>query len=274
MIVDQYIPPPQEVVIFRPKHKDEDDGDANTILGADKDKHDLDNWLTARPEANTANAFTNKSGFGMPRGWDTKSSDDLLRRRNDNSFEAGQDTSRFGSPSRFGSLGLDGENVRDSERMGRDSDRRGRESYEEKTDSSLFRAFDRNSMDKEKEIYSAAGYSNFKDDSFKADVLGLSGSGAHQPKANESRPDSETGLPPGYDSYTPFDNSQSRLTSQLTGQQFGGDQLLRAWEQPPTANRSTFRNSGGIGAAQANPNRVVAPVRPINLPFPKRPGDY
>ena len=259
----QEMAPAQGVMIIRPKHKEEDAwGGTTSILGEDKDKRSFDDWVTAPPESNL---FTNKGNSAMPHGWDTKSSDDLLKRRSDTDFENGQSSSRFGSQ-----LGFSRETGLDSDRNARDEDRYGRDSLTDQDTASLFKTFENSSMDKEKDSFSSAEFSTFKDEALSFNSI------IHQPKANEPRRDSDfgrsTGLPAGFDNYTTFENSRGRLAGEQLGQQFGADQSLRAWEQLPTANRSMSRSS--FGTAQVNPNRVLAPVRPVNLPFPKRPGDY
>jgi hypothetical protein len=256
----------QQIITTKSKSRDKYDLDSkydlnsDPLLGDDQDKHDADAWLNARPEPNR---LTNGSSVNMPREWDAKSSDDLLRRRNDSGLEAGQNTSRFGTQT-----GYDRANVWDGDHDARDGDRFGRESSNDKDVSFWAKTLNHDSSGTDR--FNAARFMPFKDES------GNLGLGAHEPRMAEpgSAADSTrtTGLPaalpPGFGNFTPLDDGQRRQIGGQTGEQAGMSQALRAWEPPPSGR---LPSKSGSNPGQTSPARVVAPNRPINLPFPKRP---
>jgi hypothetical protein len=263
--------PQQQTLSAKSTSKDKYDLDANPILGKDQDKRDADDWFTARPEE-TPKQATNSSSSNMPHGWDAKASDGSFQRRNDGGFEAGQTASRFGSQ-----IGSDRYNVwdgdhkeRDSDRFGRNSERYGRETSSDKDGLFWLKKYSQESSGTDR--FNGARFTPFKDES---GILGLVG-GAHDSRVTMPVPvpgaatDSahNMALPPGFENYTPFDDSQNRQTGEQFGEQAGANQGLRAWEPPPSS-RLPARNSSNPG--QTSRSQVGAPNRPVNLPFPKRP---
>jgi hypothetical protein len=266
---------PQGVVISRPRHRDQDAWDSNPLLGEDQNKRSFDDWITGPPEPNLS---TNGSNLNMPRGWDAKDSQDPQRRRNDSGLEANQNASRFGS-----SIGLDGENKRDEDRNAsrygspigfdgenkRDGDRYGRDSYSDKDNLSFFKMFGHESSDKDK--FTGARYTPFRDETATVEGAARESRMREMKASLDSVPNSS--LPSDFGSYTPFDNSQSRLTANQMEAQSGIDHSMRAWEPPASIDHLPVAR-GNLNLGQNIPSRVVAPNRPINLPFPKRPGDF
>jgi hypothetical protein len=269
--------PQEQFIVTRSKHKDQDDWDAIPILGEDKDKREFDDWLMARPEPNLS---TNTSNLNMPHGWDGKNSDDLLhtrgdskiQRRTESGFEAGRDASKFGTP-----LGFDADNTKDGDRNSRDgnqsareADRFGQDSSNDKESSSWFKTLAWDSLDKDRKDRFSAEQTSFKDEfrSFEGNAHDF---GMSEPKG-PADPAHDPSSPSAFDTYKPFDNSPSSFPGEQTGEQFGADQSLRAWEQPSFGNQLPSRSSSFIQSQIQS--RSVAPNRPINLPFPKRPGDF
>jgi hypothetical protein len=264
--------PQQDVVISRSKHKDDDIWDTNPILGEGQDKRDLDNWLEARPEPNPMTNSAN--GVNMPRGWDSRNPDDPFHRKDDSNFQS-QNSPKLGSAigfdaenlknpdqynSKFGTgIGLDGQITRDNDRFGRDSSN-------DRDNLSWFRTIGRDSTDKER--FGGGRYTPFRDES-------ANDTSSHDFRLGEPKPMSDPvhdmGTPSELETYTPFDTSEHRLGSEPSGMQTGTAGSLRAWEQPQTANRLPTRDS--LNQSLNRSSQGVAPNRPVNLPFPKRPGD-
>jgi hypothetical protein len=240
---------------------DKYDLDSNPLLSEDQNKHDANGWSAARPDPNH---LTNSSGnLNMPRGWDEKDSGSLLQRRNDSSLESGQNASRFGSQT-----GDDKNNMWDGDRNAREGDRLGRESADDKDGSFWTKRFNLGSSRTDQ--FNASRFMSFTDEAEKFGVA------AHEPRVPEPGlaadfshiTESSSALPPGFGNMTPFDDGQNRQMGEPMGEQAGPNQDLRAWEPPPSSIPQP-RSSSILG--QGGPSRVMAPNRPVNLPFPKRP---
>jgi len=235
---------------------DKYDLDSNPLLGEDQDKRDGDDWLTAPPEPNR---MTNSGSLNMPHEWDAKNSDNLFQRKNETGFEAGQDSSRFGIQ-----IGADRDNAWDGDRNARDGERYGRDSSNDKNSSFWAKTLNHDSLVADR--FDAARSATSKDES---ENFGFS---AHEPRKAEPAPAADSthnmALPPGFGNFTPLDDSQNRQTGEQFSYQPGVNQELRAWEPLPSG-RLPARSTSKPG--QNSPTRVVAPNRPSNLPFPKRP---
>jgi hypothetical protein len=263
--------PEQGFVVSRSKHKEDDVWDPNPILGEGQDKRDFNNWLEARPEPNPMTNGAN--GLNTPRGWDSRIPDDPFHRKDDPNIQS-QNGPKPGS-----AIGFDAENFKDTDKnnskygsglgldaqLTRDNDRFGRDSSNDKESLSWLRTMGRDPMDKEK--YGGGRYTPFRDES-------ASITGPHDIRTSEPKPMSDPvrdmAMPSEMGSYTPFETTERRLAGEQSGMQTGTGSL-RAWEQPPAANRLPGR--GSFNPSLTRSSQSVAPNRPVNLSFPKRPGD-
>jgi hypothetical protein len=284
--------------------------DKDPLLSIDGDKRDADDWLTERPESGRA---TNNSRLKMPRGWDARGSDGSFRRTNDSRFHAslhaGQNNSIFGSEIGFGAEnsrdgigdGRDGlhderevnHDVRDGNPGSRDNDRDkqdgnadekqgtqitwdgdrpGQEASKEKNGLFSPMKFSRDSSGTDR--FNAARFMPFAGES--GDLGGISGHETQMIMPGQAANSPHMAdMPPAFprDNWTstPFGDSQNRQNNELFGAQPGGEgQGLRAWEQPAP---SILQPRSSFSPGQNSPARMDVPNRPVNLPFPKRPGD-
>jgi hypothetical protein len=299
--------PPEQFSFTKSKSKEKYEWDSESrladpllgkdaILGKDEERRDADDWLTALPETSR---LTNGRNSNMPRGWDGRASDGSLRRTNDAGFRPGQNGSIFGSQ-----IGFDAEMTRDGNRDLRNGDpnsqdgsRDGRDGDQIARDSGqIGREGNRDMRNGDPIMWDADRYardaSNSKDsltltaksssdtsatDRFNAaqftpfmDAYGNFGVGVHeiQMTAPEPPTDSSRNAPVFSDSgnFAPLADGQNRQGDEQAFDGFG----VRAWESPSASQpppRSIF-NPG-----QTSPSQVVAPSRPVNLAWPKRPGD-
>jgi len=290
---------PQEFTITKSKSKEKYEWDADsrlkdpllgkdTILGKDEDPLDADDWLSARNESGRA---TNNSRLKMPRGWDGKSSDGSLRRTNESGFRAGQNSSMFGAQ-----IGFDAEKGRDGNRDTLEFDRDAREINRDRgvtdgnrdgqegdpitwdgdvygratsagKDGSLWaRSFSRDTSGTDG--FNSSRFTPFMNEAGHFDI------GVHEFRMNDLGSAAELANPPGAfpdnEKYVPLPDSQSRQDGEQFGAQFGESMGPRAWEQPPS---SPLPPRSDFNPIQNIPSRVEAPSRPVNLAFPKRPGD-
>jgi len=263
--------PEQGFVVSRSKHKEDDVWDTNPILGEGQDKRDFNNWLEARPEPNPMTNSAN--GFNTPRGWDSRNPDDPFHRKDDPNIQS-QNGPKLGS-----AIGFDAENIKDPDKnnskfgsgigldaqLTRDNDRFARDSSNDKDSPSWLRTMGRDPMDKEK--YRGGRYTTFRDES--ASVTGPRDIRTSEPQPMPD-PVHDMAIPSEIGSYTPFETTERRLSGEQSGRQTGMGSL-RAWEQPAAANRLPSR--GSFDPSLNRSSQGVAPNRPVNLAFPKRPGD-
>jgi hypothetical protein len=234
---------PPQVIVSRPKTKEQNPWSLNPLQADDPDQRNADNWFTSQSEPNR---LTNGSGLNMQRDADTRDSSSLLQQRYDSAHEAGQN--RF-----------------DRDQAQTD-DPSGRKSSSDPEASLLAKALGRDSSGSYQ--FSGGRFMPFMDQ-FRTFT-----GGAYEQQMNNSTLSAnsayDTTLPADNESYTPQDESRNRQASQ---QADAADQsYLRAWEPPPDRS-STSRSSSSSTLNQDNPSRVVAPNQPVNLPMPKRPGD-
>jgi hypothetical protein len=271
---------PQQIISTRSKSRDKYDLDSKDEFGLDAkdkyglgsvDKYDLGTdplpgegqdkrganaWLNAGMEPNRV---TNGVSLNMTREWGEKDSNGLLQKKNDSPFEAGQNASRFDSP-----IGFERERAWDSEHNTQDSERYGRDNSNDRDSSFWGKTPNRDS--------SVVGRFNAEQSTSPQVDSVRFGFSAGEPRRTEPLPEAESthslGLPPGFGNFTPFDDKQSRQIGEQFGEQTGANPVLRAWEAPPPSRMPT-RNGSIPGLNSAT--RVVAPNKPVNLPFPKRP---
>jgi hypothetical protein len=236
--------------------RDKYDLDSDSLLRDAQEKHDPFEWLNAGQDPGRA---TNSGSLNMPREWDAKDSNSLLQRRNEFGAETGPNASRFGSP-----IGFERERAWDSDRNAQDNQRYGRDASSDKDYSSWIKAPNHDSSGTDR--FNAARFATPKDESVS---FGFS---VNEPRKTEPAPAADStsalALPPGFGNFTPFDGSQNRQIGEAFGGQTGASPELRAWE-PATSGSLPARMSSNPALNAST--RVVAPNRPVNLPFPKRP---
>ena len=268
----------QGIVVRRSKSRDRFDLDSNDkddldSLPGDRGQQAVDDWL----DAPTPSQPTNSGTMNAPRGWDVKDSDSFLQRRNSSGFDADQNASRLGSQT-GSEREFDRGNALDGDRNGRD--------YSSDKDVSIWaRVPNRDLTGSDR--FEGSKFSTFKNAwggkdeavtfGYAVQEPGKTGAGlavasatdpAHTDPAHVD-PLSDMAPPSGFGNFTPLDDIQRRRSGELAGYQIGASQALEAWEKAPSISRSPSLNNFKTG--QNIPSRVVAPNRPVTLPFPKRP---
>jgi hypothetical protein len=236
--------------------KDKYDLNSDPLLSEGQQKRDPYSWLNAGLEPGP---MSNGVSSIMPREWDEKDSNRPLLRKNDSGFEAGQNPSRYGTQA-----GMERDKAWDGDRNARNGERYGRDSADDKPYSFWSKTLDRDSSAADR--FSTARFPTPKDEAVTFGFI------ANEPRKTEPLPAADsahnTELPAAFGNFTPFDNSQTRQIGEQFGDRAGANQEFRAWEPPPPKAQPSRGSSSPV---QNSWTRVVAPNRPVSLPFPKRP---
>jgi hypothetical protein len=228
-----YIMAPR-MLISKPQRKTQDFLDTSSDW-ADNDRN-ADDLLTKRQELAH---WASHSSLDALRDWNSRESTSQFGRRNDSSFQTNQSS--------------------DASRLDHD-DRRGYPS--DNADSLWNRMFSRNPSG----FYDTINGSRSSYDNITAPAYGS----YQQPTsgfASLEEPVRDAATSSAGDRYAPSD---SRRTSD---QAPGSDQsFLRAWDTSLFPQGGSG-NSSSSSAGYANPSSVLAPNKPANLPFPRRPGN-
>ncbi len=292
---------PSSYVLIRPKHKDNNDWSLDPRLDNDPSQRDNDDLFTGRQDSTRE---TNSNNFNAKQGMNPGAPGGMLQQRNDSALDGSDYDSRFGASngldrenSRFAAWsGADKDNPRFGSRNGAEREQ-SRFDARNGLDGERSKNGKQNGLEKDYARSSDLlnrGNSSANDDSFLTKVFGHEAPGMSRfdpthPSASMSDPRTFSGgvfgdrmnepgfaqdsarVPasaPGYTSFNPLDDSQSR-------QQFGepggeGQASFRAWEEPAASANLPTRNFSSPD--QAN-SRVVAPTRGAILSMPSRPGD-
>jgi hypothetical protein len=249
------------------KHKEDNAWDLNPLPGDEQDPLSMDDLFNARPEPNR---LTNSSNVNMQRAWDGKSSDGLLRQRDEYGRETGQYESKNGayaSKDAQDNSRFDQKNGYDKDDAQQDRDQYGRETPKDKNGGFWSRPLSEDSSASDR--FSTAKFMSYMDES-----ATLSG-GAYDTRMNTSvlAADSAGNAAsfPDYESAFPFADAQSHVPGEEVDAAPGASPELRAWDVPsPDLSSTKFSSSPGQSSVTRG---VVAPNRPVNLPMPRRPGD-
>lgn len=240
-----------EVIVVRPRHKVSEPLEANPPREGEASQLTGDGWLTPQPETSH---LANGSAVSAQRGEEAGAFGSILRRGGDSGLQGEKIGSRFGAQS--DSIR---ENAGDTDRFGRPTSNKEDDSFWAKFLNRPPSAFGQ---------ASGGGFMSQMDESKSLD------GGASEVRINNAALSAEStrtlGLPADSGSFATFEERRSRQADDQSGANQMNPGYVRAWE-PPLSHALPPKSHSKLG--EAGPSHGGAPVRPVTLLMPRRPGD-